>query len=146
MNRWRHSSDRLHHLNLLWNSWRRACVKARPTTWAPTIMIWAINFAWREILWSLLVKQKHQATAESQNTHHFKEKSIDLCKYTLCPTSCSAFTGSQIFTPNWGSEELGLDRENKMAAKSASLDKKPKSAFKQAFPLGYTFRSIAQRM
>ena len=45
-----------------------------------------------------------------------------------------------------GSEELGLDRENKMAAKSASLDKKPKSAFKQAFPLGYTFRSIAQRM
>ena len=73
-NRWRHSSDRLHHLNLLWNSWRRACVKARPTTWAPTIMIWAINLACREILWSPLVAQKHQEVAESQNTHHFEEK------------------------------------------------------------------------
>ena len=73
-NRLRHSSDRLHHLNLLWNSWRRACVKARPTTWAPTIMIWAINLACREILWSPLVAQKHQEVVESQNTHHFKEK------------------------------------------------------------------------
>ena len=73
-NRWRHSSDRLHHLNLLWNSWRRACVKARPTTWAPTIMIWAINLACREILWSPLAAQKHQEVVESQNTHHFKEK------------------------------------------------------------------------
>ena len=146
MNRWRHSSDRLHHLNLLWNSWRRACVKARPTTWAPTIMIWAINLAWREILWSLLVKQKHQATAESQNTHHFKEKSIDLCN-----TRCFRHLVQRLLVPRSshlteGSEELGLDRENKMVAKSASLGKKPKSAFKQAFPLGYTFRSIAQRM
>ena len=35
-----------------------------------------------------------------------------------------------------GSEELGLDRENRMAAKSVSLEKKKRqSTFRQAFPI-----------
>jgi len=40
-----------------------------------------------------------------------------------------------------GSEELGLDRENKMAAKSASLEKKRENRH-----LSKRFRSIVQRM
>ena len=99
-------------------------------------LIWAINLAWRETRWSLLVKEKHQATAESQNTHHFKEKSIDLCN-----TRCFRHLVQRLLVPRSshlteGSEELDWTGKIKWRQRAQVLIKKANRHLSKRFRSG----------
>ena len=82
------------------------------------------------------MKQKHQATAESQNTHHFKEKSIDLCNTRCFRHLVQRLLVPRSSHPTEGSEELGLENKIKWRQRAQVLIKNPNRHLNKRFRSG----------
>ena len=85
------SYNKKKYLKLLANSWRKAWVKARPTTCAPITIIWARNLAYVTLIISMAILIRYSclsspnvaAVKPKMTAYHFMENNLNQSSFMI---------------------------------------------------------------